>query len=347
MREETKEPKPLVIAHRGASGQRPEHTASAYKLAYEQGARAFEPDVVATRDGVLVIRHENEISSTTDVAEHADFADRKTTKTVDGVKLEGWFTEDFTWEELSKLRCIERLPKLRPANKKFDRNEPIMRLADLIELDASFGTEATVLVIEIKHAHYFESLGLPLDEILLEELKAAGVFDQPKKLIIESFELGVLQKLQKKGLKAPMVFLLESEGAPADEVALAPEPKTFEWFRSEPGLASLQGEVQGISVAKKDLFEHDANETVTRCNDLVGRAHALGLKIFTWTLRPENFFLNNAFKRAGKESDWGNWQEELELIVATDIDGVFADYPGAVLEALATMSGPQHKISTE
>jgi glycerophosphoryl diester phosphodiesterase len=157
---------PLVIAHRGASGYRPEHTRSAFELAFALGADAVEPDIVASKDGVLVVRHENEISGTTDVASHPEFASRKTTKVIDGVSLTGWFTEDFTWAELSTLRAIERIPQLRQASSSFDRTEGILRLSDLLAIVDTATLAAgrrLVLVAEIKHATYFESIGLPLD----------------------------------------------------------------------------------------------------------------------------------------------------------------------------------------
>ena len=157
---------PLIIGHRGASGYRPEHTRAAYELAFRLGADAVEPDIVATRDGVLVLRHENEISGTTDVASRPEFADRRTTKLIDGARLTGWFTEDFTWAELSTLRAVERLPQVRQASATFDGLEPILRLSDLLGIiDDASGQRQRIMVAELKHATYFESIGLPLDEL--------------------------------------------------------------------------------------------------------------------------------------------------------------------------------------
>src|SRR5690606_870568 len=154
----------LVIAHRGASGYRPEHSRAAYELAVAMGADAVEPDIVPTRDGALVLRHENEISGTTAVAEHPAFASRRATKTIDAVALTGWFTEDVTWAELSTLRVHERLPKLRGASTTFDGADGILRLSDLLGLLDAAGRKVG-LVAEIKHAAYFDSIGLPLDEL--------------------------------------------------------------------------------------------------------------------------------------------------------------------------------------
>lgn len=237
--------KPIVIAHRGASGYRPEHTRSAYLLAIEQGADAVEPDLVSTSDGVLVIRHENEISGTTDVSSHPEFADRRTTKAIEGVSLTGWFTEDFTWEELSTLHARERLPRLRKANRAFDGHDGILRFSDLLELlDAAPPTPETGrpvgLVAEIKHASYFESIELPLDELFAAELARAGWggpgVAQDARLTVESFETGVLGKIRDRGIRARYVFLLEASGAPADH----PERPYADYLTSE-GLAELAG----------------------------------------------------------------------------------------------------------
>ncbi len=193
-------PTPIVIAHRGASGYRPEHTRSAYELAIAQGADAVEPDVVPTKDGVLVVRHENEISGTTDVAKHPEFANRRTLKLIAGKPTSGWFTEDFTWAELSTLRARERLPKLRPASAAFDGTEPMLRLSDLREiLDASAGigptppvtdgapapaVRAVGMVAELKHATYFTSIGLPLGELFADEMRD---WSANGRLVMESF----------------------------------------------------------------------------------------------------------------------------------------------------------------
>ena len=209
---------PLVIAHRGASGYRPEHTRSAYELAIRFGVGAVEPDLVPTKDGVLVIRHENEISGTTDVATHAAFRDRRTTRVIDGVSLTGWFTEDFTWAELSTLRATERLPKVRQSGTTFNGTEPMLRLSDLREiLEAASGAEtAPIMVAELKHAAYFASIGLPLDELFTAEAASWATGDN---LVIESFEKSVLTAVRARGIAARLVYLIDDGGSPADLVA--------------------------------------------------------------------------------------------------------------------------------
>ena len=196
--------RPLVIGHRGAPGYRPEHTRSSYDLALAMGVDAVEPDVVPTRDGVLVVRHENEISGTTDVSTRPEFATRRTTKTVDGTELTGWFTEDFTWAELATLKCRERLPKIRPASASFDDQQPILRLADVLDLVRAASDEqqrAIGVVLEIKHATYFESVGLDVVPLVEAELRRSGWSDSPA-LVIESFESTVLESQRERGVRA-------------------------------------------------------------------------------------------------------------------------------------------------
>ncbi|MEO6942436.1 MAG: glycerophosphodiester phosphodiesterase family protein [Terrimesophilobacter sp.] len=322
--------RPLVIAHRGASGYRPEHSRAAYDLALDFGADAVEPDIVATKDGVLVLRHENEISGTTDVAAHSEFADRRTTKVIDGQTLTGWFTEDFTWLELKTLRVRERLPKLR--SRAFDGEEGILRLTDLLDLlDDRSGVG---MVAEIKHASYFESIGLPLDELFADELSAAGWSNDPR-LTVECFETTVLNHIRERGVQAKFVFLIESAGAPADEVAVhGAKAKPFSAYLSDDGLATLAASgLHGISVDKRILLMLDKDGNVTGTTDIVKRAHAAGLGVFCWTLRAENNFLEKNFRRRGKARDYGDWLTEFQLLMRTGVDGVFADQPDLAIEA--------------
>ncbi|HEY9862027.1 MAG TPA: glycerophosphodiester phosphodiesterase family protein, partial [Candidatus Obscuribacterales bacterium] len=189
---------PIVIGHRGASGLRPEHTLAAYELAIAQGADYIEPDLVATKDGVLVARHENEISGTTDVAERPEFSDRKTTKTIDGVAYTGWFTEDFTLAELKTLRAKERIPGLRPGNTAFNGQFEIPTLQEVIDLaqrkSAELGRTIGIYP-ETKHPSYFDSIGLSLEEPLVETLNQNGYIGLNAPVFIQSFEVGNLQQL--------------------------------------------------------------------------------------------------------------------------------------------------------
>lgn len=314
---------PMVIGHRGAPGYRPEHTRGSYELAFQLGADAVEPDIVATKDGVLVLRHENEISGTTDVADHAEFTDRRTTKEVDGAALTGWFTEDFTWEELSTLRARERIPALRQHSSTFDGHYPLLRLRDLLELidrtgegtaTAAGSARAPGLVAELKHATYFDAAGLPLDELLLAELADAGWSDRPG-VVVESFEHTVLVRLHERGFRGRRVYLLEGTGAPADRVAaLGASAPGYDSDLSLRGLyalgsaaASAAARVDGISVETSQVLssgsvsvalfgEDDGADVGAVTSDLVDLAHSAGLAVFCWTLRPENAMLPAEFR---------------------------------------------------
>jgi len=313
---------PLVIGHRGASGYRPEHTRSAYELAVTLGVDAVEPDIVATRDGVLVLRHENEISGTTDVASRPEFADRRTTKRIDGLTLTGWFTEDFTWRELSTLRAVERLPQLRQSSSTFDRTEPILRLRDLLDiLDAGAARRGRPvgIVAEIKHATYFASIGLPLDELVADELRR---WDDGARTTVECFEQTVLGQVRDRGVRGRFVYLLEARGSAPDLVArFGRKALPYSAQLTEAGLARLaRGGIDGVSVDKSLLLRGDGG-------DLVARSHAAGLDVFTWTLRPENRFLAPAHRVGSSPRDWGDWRSEFAAVLATGVDGVFVDHP--------------------
>lgn len=329
-------PHPLVIAHRGASGYRPEHTRGAYELAIAMGADAVEPDIVPTRDGVLVLRHENEISGTTDVASRPEFAGRKATKVVDGRTLTGWFTEDFTWPELAQLRARERLAKLRPSNASFDGMDGILRLRDLFAmLDAA--DRPVDMVAEIKHAAYFESIGLPLDQLFAAEAVAAGWGDDAR-LTVEAFEESVLHSIRDRGVGGRLVYLMEASGAAADLVAMqGAEAESYASQLTDAGLAALAQRVDGISVDKSLILLADAAGNTIGLTTLVDRAHAAGLTVYCWTLRAENRFLAKNLKGAGGPSHFGDWLREYQLVMASGVDGVFADHPDLAVEARARL----------
>ncbi|WP_243230598.1 glycerophosphodiester phosphodiesterase family protein [Microbacterium sp. CIAB417] len=314
---------PLVIGHRGAPGYRPEHSRSAYELALAMGVDAVEPDVVATRDGVLVVRHENEISGTTDVADRPEFASRRTTKTVDGQALTGWFTEDFTWDELATLRVRERLPELRTSSATFDDTQPMLRLLDVLDIvragSVEHGREIGV-VLEIKHATYFQGIGLDLAPLIARDLRAAGWADGELPLIIESFESTVLAHLRAAGIAASYVYLIEAKGRPFDLVqAQGRAALSYKATVLPAGLDALAGVVDGISVNKRMLL--------ARGNSIVADAHARGLTVFTWTCRPENAFLAPEYRGVGGRSDHGDYEAEWDAIAHTGVDGVFVDHP--------------------
>ncbi|MGO1958502.1 MAG: glycerophosphodiester phosphodiesterase family protein [Canibacter sp.] len=321
---------PAIIAHRGASGYRPEHTEAAYRLAFELGADAVEPDVVPTLDGVLVVRHENEISTTTDIADHPEFRDRKTTKMIEGQRITGWFTEDFTWDELSTLRCRERLQHIRAANRKYDGVYPMLRLRDVLAIvgeEQERADRELRIVIEVKHASYFADSGFHMARLVAREIRRAGWEDRDSNMVFESFELGVLRDFHELGLTSPRVFLAEDEGSPADAGRGEMPKKPFAWFRSRRGLKFLSAYVDGISVRKGNALQKRFLKKRPVVSSLVRDAHIYGLDVYVWTLRPENVFLEPGFRRLRGISHWGNWQEEFALFMRSGVAGVFADQP--------------------
>ena len=324
-------PTPLVIGHRGSPGYRPEHTRSSYDLALAMGVDAVEPDLVMTKDGVIVVRHENEISGTTDVAFHPEFADRKTTKNIDGHDLTGWFTEDFTWDELSTLKSRERLPNIRQNSATFDGQQGILRLSDLLELVERASLEQgrrIGVVLEIKHATYFESIGMAHADLLPAELRAAG-WDQGKLPIwIESFEQTVLTQLRDSGIKANYIYLLEHKGTAFDLVTQMGDRAIGYAAQFSPrGLDRLANEVDGISVDKRMILAPDKLGRATGPASVVADAHARGLRVFTWTCRPENAFLVGQFRRGRAKAEFGDYAAEWRMIADAGVDGVFVDHP--------------------
>jgi glycerophosphoryl diester phosphodiesterase len=323
---------PTIIGHRGAPGYRPEHTRAAYQLAFTLGADAVEPDVVATKDGVLVLRHENEISATTDVASRPEFRGLRATKVVDGVARTGWFTEDFTWAQLSTLRAVERLPGLRQASASFDGRYPLMRLSQLFELvdrESERVDHDLGLVVELKHATYFEGLGLPLDELFAQSVREAAWNDPQGRLVVESFERTVLGRVRARGIRGKSVYLLEAAGAPYDAVARdGATARTYAQELDGAGLyalatASGDDALDGVSVDKRLILDAHGGDTT----DLVDRVHTVGLQVYTWTLRAENRFLAEPFRRGEAPDRYGDWQHEFEAVMSTGVDGVFADQP--------------------
>ena len=312
---------PIVIAHRGASGERPEHTIAAYRLAIAQGADVIEPDLVPTKDGVLVARHENEISETTDVAAHPEFAARRTTKTIDGQRLTGWFTEDFTLAELKTLRAKERLPLLRPGNTTYDGQETIPTLAEVIALAREKGVG---LYPETKHPTYFASIGLATDAPLVAALDAAGWKTPDAPVFIQSFEVANLKRLA--GMtKLRLIQLVAADGAPADGAA-----ESYAAMTTPAGLRDVARYAWGIGPDKAMLWAGDAP------SPLVTDAHAAGLRVHPWTYRAENQFLRAPFRNGTDPRAHGDLRAEIRAALAQGIDGFFTDFPG---EGVAARKG--------
>lgn len=287
------------------------------------GVDAVEPDIVATKDRVLVVRHENEISATTDVADHPEFADRKTTKRIDGQSLTGWFTEDFTWDEIATLRTIERIPAVRTTSAAFSGAQGVLQLTDLLDIvragSAEHGREIGV-VLEIKHATYFAGIGLDLVPMIIRDLRFAGWADGELPLIIEAFESTVLAQLRAADIPASYIYLIESSGHPYDQLVVhGKAAATYQATVAPRGLNGLVGKVDGISVDKRMLL--------AKGSTIVSDAHARGLKVFTWTARPENAFLAAEFRGGGGKAAFGDYESEWTVLADSAIDGVFVDHP--------------------
>jgi glycerophosphoryl diester phosphodiesterase len=332
---------PRIFAHRGASGYRPEHTRSSYLVAKEMGAEAIELDLVPTRDGVLVVRHENELSKTTDVAEHPEFADRHATKTVDGRTMSGFFSEDFTWGELATLRCRERFPRMRPASAAANDTEPILRLHDVLELYSASEWGSMELILELKDATYFDEQGLPLDALLAATLDGAGWAANDSRLTIECFQKTILLRMRENGIGARHIYLMEFGGVAWDEVKWAAEQGVpslaYIDELSAAGLEALGGAFDGLGLDARflvDLFTGN----VEAGRKIVDAAQRCGLSVFTWTLRPENRFLPLKWHVGLDQSARGNWQGYFESLYSLGVDGVFADHPDLALAARESVS---------
>lgn len=326
---------PVIIAHRGASGEQPEHTLAAYELAIDQGADFIEPDLVITRDGVLVARHENEISGTTDVADHPEFAARKTSKVIDGQTITGWFVEDFTLAELKTLRARELLPQLRPANSAFDGRYEIPTFDEIIALvrrkEAATGRRIG-LYPETKHPGYFRGLNLPLEEPLVATLEANGYRTRTDPVFIQSFELGNLKQLRTM-TGVSLIQLMAAESGPPDVPGL-----TYAAMVQPEALKSLGGYVQGIGVEKAMVLPRDQQGNLAAPTELVANAHAAGLKVHVWTFRKENYFLPANLRSIGNPAMAGDVQTEIRAFAAAGIDGLFSDN---VAEAVAALNAPR------
>jgi len=324
---------PLVIGHRGASGYRPEHTLASYQLAIDMGADYIEPDLVSTSDHVLVARHENEIGGTTDVADHPEFAGRRTTKTIDGNPVTGWFTEDFTLAELRTLRARERLPDLRPANTAFDGLYQVPTFQEVIDLAKRAGVG---IYPETKHPTYFDSIGLSLEEPLVATLHANGYRGRNAPVFIQSFEVANLKELNRR-TRVPLVQLLDATGRPYDFV-VAGDPRTYADLATPEGLAEIATYADGVGPNKSLIVPRDPDGNLLDPTSLVRDAHRAGLQVHPWTFRKENNFLPNDFRQGNPASPeflraTGDAPAEFRLFYRLGVDGLFSDHPDTAVAA--------------
>jgi glycerophosphoryl diester phosphodiesterase len=335
--------RPFVIAHRGASGYVPEHTLAAYFIGIQQGADYVEPDLVISRDGALLARHENEIGGTTDVAVRPEFAARKTTKTIDGESITGWFTEDFTLAELKTLRVRERLPALRKSNTRYDEVFVIPTFDEVLDLvavaDAQRAAAARAAGLpppprigvypETKHPSYFAALGLRFDDRMLESLSRHGYGKRSDPVCLQSFEVANLKALRRR-TDLTLVQLVAPSGQPFD-FTLAGDPRSYADLMSDAGLAEIATYADAIGPHKGMVVQFGSGAPMD--TGLARRARAAGLGVHVWTLRAENEFLPEALRSSGDAATHGDLRTEIRALLDAGITGFFSDHPDLAVRA--------------
>jgi glycerophosphoryl diester phosphodiesterase len=324
LRPATRFAQPVVIGHRGAPAYRPEHTAASYQLAIDLGAELIEPDVVVSRDGVLVVRHESELSLSTDVAGRSDFADRRTTKEVDGRVATGWFAEDFTLAELRTLRAVERMPELRPMNTAYDGHFGILTLGEVVSLARSRSTDDRPIRVlaELKHADWTTEQGLPMAELVAAELcrlDAAGT-DGP--VVVQSFDPAVLRDVRALlGDDGPQMVQLVNDNSVGDRMV------------SRAGLREISTYAQGIGPSCERVLGSKGHGP----KSLVDEAHRAALMVFCWTLRTENAFLPEHLRVGNAPDGLGDALAEARQLLALGVDGLITDSPDYAVRAIAEL----------
>ncbi|MFW5420149.1 glycerophosphodiester phosphodiesterase [Nocardiopsis sp. CNT-189] len=312
---------PWVIAHRGASAYRPEHTMAAYRLALRQGADVIEPDLVPTSDGHLVARHENELSGTTDVAERPEFADRRTTKVIDGKEVTGWFSEDFTLKELRTLRAVERIPDIRPRNTRYDGKYKVPTWEEVVSFwkkaDRHPKYAGVKLIPELKHGAYFDSIGLDTERILADSLAGHGLDGEDSPVIVQSFEPGSAREVDSL-VGNPVVQLI----SPSQPELTTPE-----------GLDGVAGYADAIGPDMRLVLPIGEDGLPGEPTPLVGDAHDRDLLVTPYTLRSENAFLPEGYRKGDDPAAYGDHLSYYTEVLETGVDGVFSDSPDHLREA--------------
>lgn len=311
--------RPIIIAHRGASGERPEHTLAAYELAIDLGADYIEPDLVVTKDLQLVSRHENELSGTTDVASREEFEDRRRTKNIEGQQVAGWFAEDFTLAELRTLRARERVGNIRPASAMYNGLYQVPTFAEIVNLVRAKEAETgrTIgLYPELKHPTLIlETEGIDMVDLLVRELRQHGLDGADAPVFVQIFEVGPLQRLNQR-IDTPLVLLMRPEGGPYDE----PDMRWADMM-SPTGLAEIAEYADGIGPWLGYIVDSSTMQPTT----LVADARAAGLQVHPWTLRKENGFLPPSLQGEGGPSADGQYQRLWSAAIASGADGFFTD----------------------
>jgi glycerophosphoryl diester phosphodiesterase len=321
-------PVPAIVGPRGSAGYRPEHTFGSYEYALEIGADVVEQDVVPTRDGRLVCRHEPEIGGTTDVASHPEFASRRTTRTIDGTSTTGWFTDDFTLAELKTLRAVERLPQVRQRSTIYNGRWEIptfQEVLDWAEREGRRRGRPVWLHTETKHPTYFRGIGLPLEERLFALLKRYGRHRADAPQFLQSFEAQSLQRLGRLGAAAPKIFLLNGLTSKPWDFVAAGDPRTVADLVTPAGLRWIAGFAQGIGPTTDLVIPRDAAGRLLAPTTLVADAHRAGLVLHPFTARNENQFLPADFQVGTDPNAYGDPLAAFRTWFATGIDGLFTD----------------------
>ncbi|WP_247423315.1 glycerophosphodiester phosphodiesterase [Ralstonia pseudosolanacearum] len=333
-----------VIGHRGAPALRPEHTLASYQKAIDDGADIIEPDLVATQDGVLVARHENEISGTTNVADLPQFAGRRATKTIDGQSVTGWFTEDFTLAELKTLRARERIPDIRPDNTAYNDQFDIPTLTEIIALardQSALRGRNIGLYPETKHPTYFQSIGLPLEDRLIAALRQDDFTASRTTVYIQSFEVANLKSIRNRiGGSQPnwkLVQLLGTATQRPYDFTVANDARTYADLMTDQGLRDIAGYANGVGPDKSSVIALDANGALTDPSDLIRNAHSAGLVVHPYTFRPENIFLPAALRSgADNTRNVSGSIQEIQAFLRAGVDGFFTDDPAVGRQAVDT-----------
>jgi glycerophosphoryl diester phosphodiesterase len=326
---------PVVVGHRGAPGYRPEHTLASYELAFRQGVDWVDVDLVPTKDGVLVARHENEISGTSDVSKHPEFANRKTTKIIDGTPLTGWFTEDFTLAELKTLRAVERIPQFRPNNNIYNAHYQIATYQEVLDLTRRLGRDLHRTLgtyPEVKHSTYFGSIGNPTEPKLVDILDRNGLNRPNAPVIIQSFEVSNLIQLHRQ-VRVPLLQLTSATGAPADFVAKG-DRRTYADLVTPQGLRDVAEYATYLGPEKAQIIPRDAAGNLTTPTSLIRDAHAAKLQVQPYTFRNENNFLPTDLRSSADSAAYGDIFAEESAYLKAGVDGFFADHPDTALEAV-------------
>ena len=341
----TRPVKPVVLGHRGCSALRPEHTLGSYAKAIADGADYIEPDLVVTKDGVLVARHENNIAETTDVAAHPEFAARKTTKLVDGVSQTGWFTEDFTLDELRTLRARERMvgDGLRVESQSYDGMFRILTLAeigDFLAAESAARGRTVGLIPEIKHSTYFAGIGLTMEDRFVRELNASRYLSSAP-VILQSFEIANLKSL--RGILGDMpnvqfMQLIDDDGLRPADVAKAGGTLTYGQMMTADGLAAIAAYADWVAPWTRQLIPLGAGDRLAEPKAVIADAHRCGLLVGCYTFRPENQYLAADFRNdagANARNPEGS-VAEIRRYVGEGLDGFFTDDPALGRRALDT-----------